>query len=188
MKLIIGLGNPGKKYENTWHNLGFMAVERIRQDFDLPKFKKSTKFKAEISTGEMKDEKIILAKPFTYMNNSGEAAIAIKNFYKIKIEDIIVIRDDVDLPLGAIRLLINSSSGGHNGVNSIITQLGTKEFVQIKIGIRTDETEKIGTLNFVLEKISRKKEKEVKKTIAKAVSASRRTIIESLQEAMNEFN
>ena len=119
MKLIIGLGNPGKQFNKTRHNIGFEVLDQARTDFDLPKFKLDKKLKAEIT----KNKNIILAKPQTYMNLSGEAVMAIKKYYKIKIEDIIVIHDDIDLPVGKIRISQGSSSGGNKGVQSIIKNL-----------------------------------------------------------------
>ena len=130
-KLIIGLGNPGKKYEHMRHNFGFMALDFLQKKMDAPKFKMNNKLNAEIS----KIDKIILAKPQTFMNSSGEAAQKILSFYKISPNEIIVIHDDLDLPFGAIKQSKDSGSAGHNGVQSIIDILGTKNFTRLRLGI-----------------------------------------------------
>lgn len=188
MKLIIGLGNPGKKYAGTWHNLGFSAVEELREVLDLPAFKKSAKFQADVSDGAYGQEKIILAEPLTYMNNSGNSVKAMANFYKIKPTDIVVIHDDIDLPLGKIRLATNSSAGGHNGVKSIIERLGTKNFNRVKIGIKTERLNKVDAADYVLEKIPSANRKTANEAIKKAVSALETAIVMGYERAMNEYN
>jgi PTH1 family peptidyl-tRNA hydrolase len=188
MKLVIGLGNPGDKYQNTWHNLGWLALDKIRQDNDFPAFKNNKKLRAEISEKKIGCDKIILAKPQTFMNNSGEAAVALVKYYKIKTEDIIIIHDDVDLPLGKIRIAIASASGGHNGVQSIIDHLNTKDFIRIKIGCRAARTEIIGTLDYVLKPIDQAGKPAVALAIQKAGEAATEIISASPETAMNKFN
>lgn len=167
MKLIIGLGNPGKEYQNTRHNIGFIIIDNILNTFNFPSFKEEKKFKAEISQGEINGEKIILAKPQTFMNLSGEAVQLIANFYKIKTPDIIVIQDDKDIDFLKIRIKKEASGdGGHNGIKSIQNCLNTKEICRFKIGIANELLEKIPTDKFVLgnfskeelEKLTEKKE------------------------------
>lgn len=143
MKLIIGLGNPGKQYEKTRHNAGFMAVDFLMDKIDLGSFKRQSKFKAEIAEGIIGGKKIIIAKPQTYMNNSGEAVQLLQSFYKIDPEDIIVVYDELDLPLGKIRVRDEGSSAGHNGIKSIIEKLGTDKFMRIRIGIKNEKAGKI---------------------------------------------
>ncbi len=135
MKLVVGLGNPGKKYENTRHNVGFLGVDEVFACFDFNEFKKSEKHSAEISEGRIGEEKVMLIKPQTFMNLSGRAVRSIMQFYKIPIEDVIVIYDDVKLPLGSLRIRPKGSAGGHNGMKSLIQELGTQEFVRVRIGI-----------------------------------------------------
>lgn len=152
MKLIIGLGNPGKQFQNTRHNIGFDALEFIRQYFKLPKFKLDKKLKSAIT----KNKNIILAKPQTFMNTSGQAVSAIKKYYKIKLSDIIVIRDDVDIPIGKIKSKKSSSGAGHKGIQSIIQHLKSNNFWQIKIGVANEMIRtKIPTEKFVLQKFSK---------------------------------
>jgi len=188
MKLIIGLGNPGAQYEKTWHNLGFMAVEKFRQELEFAPFKPAKKLRAEISLGNLGREKIILARPQTYMNNSGQAAAALAKYYKIPLKDIIVLHDDVDLPLGKIRIAADSSSGGHNGVKSLIEHLGIKDFVRLKIGCRTKKTGIVGTLDYVLEKIAKADSQAVNDILDKSSQAMQTLIRDGAAPAMNKFN
>lgn len=188
MKLIVGLGNPGEKYKTTWHNLGFLAIEKLAKEFDFGKFKLGKKLNAEIAVGKIGSEKIILAEPQTYMNNSGLAVQAVAQFYKIDPIDIIVVHDDIDLPLGKIRIAHDSSAGGHNGVKSIIEHLNTKEFVRIKIGSQTENTTKIGALDYVLERISKADRKLIDETIKKTTSVIKEVVEFGLEKSMNDFN
>lgn len=188
MKLIIGLGNPGKKYDGTWHNLGFAGLAELRVILDMPPLKKSDKFRADICIGTYGGERIILAGPSTYMNSSGESVLALAKFYKVKFSDITVIQDDIDLPLGKIRLAKDSSAGGHNGIKSIIEQLGSKDFNRIKIGIKTSKLEKIEAADYVLMKPD-KDDKVIVKTQAKNAALAAKDILESgLEKAMNNWN
>ena len=151
MRLIVGLGNPGEEYKKTRHNAGFLAVNEIANNFHFPT--SNSKFNAEISQATLNNEKIFLVKPQTFMNNSGEAIRAIADYYKINTEDIIIIHDDLDIPLGEYKISKNKNSGGHKGVQSIIDYLGTKDFTRIRIGIMI-ENKKTPTEKFVLEKFS----------------------------------
>lgn len=188
MKLIIGLGNPGLQYKKTWHNLGFLALDELANDFDFEKFKLNKKFNSETAMGKIGKTKIILAKPQTYMNNSGLAVAAILKYYKIDTADLIVIHDDIDLPLSKLRIAIDSSAGGHNGVKSIIDILKTKNFARIKIGVKTDKINKLGATAYVLEKIDSKNLKQVKIETKKAAMAAKDIIENSLTLAMNLYN
>jgi len=187
MKLIVGLGNPGKKYEKTWHNLGFMAVDKIAKDLKT-EFKEEKKFSAALAVVKFKNEKIILLKPQTFMNNSGVAILAIMNFYKIGVEDLIVIHDDIDLPLGKLRIVKDSSAGGNNGIKSIIELLKSKNFIRIKIGVATSDLKIIGSADYVLEKIKAENIKKANEEIAYAADAAICLIEKSTQEAMNLYN
>ncbi|OGY46802.1 MAG: aminoacyl-tRNA hydrolase [Candidatus Buchananbacteria bacterium RIFCSPHIGHO2_02_FULL_38_8] len=186
MKLIVGLGNPGKKNQDTWHNAGFLALDEFKKNKDWPDFKISKKFKAEISEGSEIEEKIVLAKPQTFMNNSGESVKALVKFYKIEPKDIWIIHDDIDLPLGKIRVSQNSSAAGHKGVQSIIDQLGTQEFIRFRIGIQPESRGQLPTEDYVLQKID--KPDTIKQTIENIVSAFELALMNGVSEAMNEFN
>lgn len=188
MKLIVGLGNPGKKYENTWHNIGFMAIDALAKFCVAPKSKKSGKFKAEISEAFLGEEKIILAKPLTFMNLSGEAVSALAGFYKLSPADIIVIHDDIDLPLGKIRIAFDSSAGGHNGIKSIIQSLKTQKFCRLKLGVAEKNLELMDAADYVLASIGKKAETTVKRQLEVATEAIIRIIKTSPEKAMNEYN
>ena len=157
MKLIVGLGNKGREYENTRHNMGFMLVDRYLQYKNITdKFKE--KFNAMYIETTINNEKVIFIKPMTYMNNSGIAVRAFVEFYKLNSEDILVISDDLDLDLGKFRLRRNGSSGGHNGLKSIISHLGTDNFKRLRIGISNDKDD---VINYVLSKFSKKELNEI---------------------------
>lgn len=157
MKLIVGLGNIGKEYKNTRHNMGFILVDRYLEYKNITdKFKE--KFNAMYVETTINNEKVIFIKPTTYMNNSGIAVRAFVDFYKLNSEDILVISDDLDLDLGKFRLRRNGSSGGHNGLKSIISHLGTDNFKRLRIGISNDKDD---VINYVLSKFSKKELNEI---------------------------
>lgn len=157
MKLVVGLGNPGKEYEHTRHNIGFDMMNVIKGVYGL-NFTYSKKFNAEESTGVVDGEKIIFVKPYSYMNLSGEVVRKYIDYYDIDVEDILVIQDDLDMQLGKIRILHSSSSGGHNGIKNIIASIGSKDFTRLKIGI--SKIKDIDTKDYVLGKFN-KEEKEI---------------------------
>jgi PTH1 family peptidyl-tRNA hydrolase len=158
MKLVIGLGNPGLKYKKTKHNVGFLALDLYAKKHKL-KFKKDNKFKGEW----LKDGNLLLLKPHTFMNLSGESVQAIMNFYDLDIVDILVVYDDLSLPLGKIRLREKGSAGGHNGVKSIIQHLKTQDFQRLKVGIDTNPL--IETKNYVLSKFDKKEWLTIEKSL-----------------------
>lgn len=165
MQIIIGLGNPGKKYELTRHNVGFMAVNDLARQLGL-KWKTNKKLNAEFAKGEG----VTLVKPLTYMNNSGQAVKSILKYYKIpkknELDEILtVIHDDIDISLGKYKFSIDSRSAGHKGVESIINNLKTKNFKRIRIGIRHPENSVILTEKFVLENFSEEEIKIITNTI-----------------------
>ncbi|MFH0805420.1 MAG: aminoacyl-tRNA hydrolase [Patescibacteria group bacterium] len=169
MELIIGLGNPGKKYEKTRHNLGFLVINELAEKMEMNNWKIKMQFNANIAQGNFKNEKIILAKPQTFMNNSGMAIKSIVDYYKIPNENIFIIHDDIDLLLGEIKVQKNRSSAGHKGVQSIINALGTKDFIRVRLGIKSiDQKTIIDTEKFVLQKFSKDEEKIVQEIIIRA--------------------
>lgn len=151
--IILGLGNIGKEYENTHHNIGFMALDKIATSNNL-EFKLEKKFNAFICEYIYKGEKHLLIKPTTYMNNSGIAIRQVMDYYKKDITELLVIYDDLDLPLGNIRIRKNGSAGGHNGVKSIISHLGTQNFNRVRVGIKKEKD--VDTIDYVLSKFSKK--------------------------------
>lgn len=162
-KLIIGLGNPGEEYETTRHNAGFLFVDYIikKHKFDKPALK--DKLLAEISEGKIEKTKIILAKPQTFMNKSGQSAVLIAKFYKIKPKDIIIAHDDSDLVFGATKNSFNRSSAGHRGVESIFKIFKTEEIWRARIGIQPSIKKHIPAMDLVLKKFTPKEQKELPK-------------------------
>lgn len=183
MCLIVGLGNPGNKYANTPHNIGFEVVNQLQENwrtvYNFSGWKLTQKFNSQISEGKINDKKIILAKPTTYMNGSGIAVKKLFDFYKTPYRDIIVIHDDADLPFGAIQESYGRGSAGHKGVESIITTLGTKNFTRIRIGIRPigKELAPKSLEKFVLEKFTVSEKKEMEKIQKEAVSRIEKSIL-----------
>lgn len=184
MKLIIGLGNPGKKYEKTRHNTGFMALDLLRADLNAPEFKLNEKFNAETAVAD----KLILAKPQTFMNESGKAVRALLDYYKIGIDDVMVIYDDLDLPLGTIRIGRFESSGGHKGIQSIIDYLKSSNFVRLRVGIKNDKTTKQPAEKFVLQKFGLLEKAKINNSLNKTVAAIKLALTEPLDKVMNQYN
>ena len=152
MKMIVGLGNPGREYENTRHNVGFMILDEYAKKNDISTFKR--KFNGLYTTFIHNNETYVLLKPQSYMNLSGTVIKKFASFYKIKPEDILVIHDDLDLPIGKIKIKYKGSSGGHNGIKNIIENLKTEEFPRFKVGIGKDEN--ISYIDYVIGKLSKK--------------------------------
>jgi PTH1 family peptidyl-tRNA hydrolase len=175
MLLIVGLGNPGEKYARTRHNFGFLALDELAKGLDVT-FREDKKFKSEVGECTWHDRKIILAKPQTFMNLSGEAVGALARFYKIEPKHIWVIADDLDLPLGKIRVRHNGESGGHHGLESIEQHLGNNDFCRIRMGIRGPETKQdhidrqIDTNIFVTSDFSEKERPFVEKAVHQAAA------------------
>ncbi|PIU09001.1 MAG: aminoacyl-tRNA hydrolase [Candidatus Moranbacteria bacterium CG08_land_8_20_14_0_20_34_16] len=164
LKIIIGLGNPGKKYKSNRHNVGFMLLDEIKKNYDFPDFKMEQKFDAQISfTQNSRLSKALLAKPQTFMNNSGKSVQALINFYKLSPEDILVIHDDIDIILGKYKLATDSSSAGHNGIQNIIDILGTKKFNRIRIGVagKNYDKKQLELCDFVLQNFEEKEMKTI---------------------------
>ena len=175
MKIIIGLGNPGKEYQKTRHNIGFLVLDELSTQFassDISSWENNKKFQAEVCGVSYNNEKIILVKPQTYMNESGAAVQQICHFYKATLRDIIVVHDDKDIPLGEIKVQVNRGSAGHNGIKSIIEYLGSQDFTRVRVGIRSDNEKKMqDTPKFVLGKFGLFERSAMKKSIDEAVRA-----------------
>jgi len=168
MKLIVGLGNPGVKYEKTRHNFGWRVVEQIREQLKLSDWHSEKKFRSLICQANLNRQKFILAKPETFMNNSGPAVKKIANYYRIPTEEILVVHDDIDLPLGQIKIQQSRGAAGHKGVQSIINHLGSKDFIRMRMGIEPAQAENIETEKFVLGKFTDQEEEIVQAAIQKA--------------------
>ncbi len=174
MKLIIALGNPGHEYELTRHNAGWMALDKLIAQEKLTG-KKSAKMQAETFDLKLGRTKAILAKPMTFMNNSGMAVRALVNFYRFLEKDIIVVHDDKDIPVGEIRIQTNRGAAGHNGIKSIIETLGTKDFTRVRIGVGPIEKEKIAIISdFVLNKFTKEEFKILQPALDNAIAEIKR--------------
>jgi len=154
MKLIVGLGNPGKQYEKTRHNIGFIVLDALHEklkDKNISEWSLSKKFNAKIAGGTIDGEKIFLAKPMTFMNDSGQAVQLIAKYYKIPVKDILIVHDDKDLELGKVKMQEDRGHAGHGGVRSILALLKTKSFARVRVGVGNEKKQsKMGTTNFVL--------------------------------------
>lgn len=173
MKLIIGLGNPGKKYHETKHNIGFMCLDEYATQKNYV-FKKDNKFQAEI----VKNGNVILLKPHTFMNLSGQSLRACMDYYNVDIEDVLVIYDDLDLPLGKLRLREKGSAGGHNGIKNIISHIGTQDFYRVRVGI--DSNKMIDTKDYVLGKFSKDEKIELETKI--------RVVVDVINDFINDLD
>lgn len=183
--LVIGLGNPGERYEKTRHNLGFMLVNLLAEQLGV-KFK-DQECRSLIAVGLIESTQVELAKPQTYMNLSGEAVACLLKSEFRSIQSMIVVVDDLALPLGKIRIRPKGSSGGHNGLRSIIAFLGTEQFIRLRIGIRP-EYEIEDTADFVLQNFSKSEVERVEKALQEGVQAIQTIIREGVEKAMANFN
>lgn len=185
MKLIVGLGNPGKAYKDTRHNVGFMFVDNVAKKLNL-KFSLDKAKKCEIVQTNIGLEKVIFIKPQTYMNLSGDSVIAVKNFYKIDVEDILVIYDDLDLETGKIRIRPNGSSGGHKGIQSIITNLGTQNIKRVRIGIDKVSSDK--TIDYVIGNFSKADREIIDISLEKGLDIINDFISIPFEQVMSRYN
>ncbi|MBP9751568.1 MAG: aminoacyl-tRNA hydrolase [Candidatus Moranbacteria bacterium] len=160
MKIIIGLGNPGKEYGETRHNAGFLFLDMLKDSWGFPEFVPEKKFAGLVSAGMKDDKKTLLVKPVTFMNHSGEAVVALANFFKLTPADITVVHDDLDLPFGTWKIAAGSGAAGHNGVTDIIERLGTKEFRRIRIGIGRPEGDR-DPADYVLSRFTPEEERKL---------------------------
>ncbi|MCM3570803.1 aminoacyl-tRNA hydrolase [Neobacillus mesonae] len=185
MKLIVGLGNPGKQYEHTRHNVGFDVVEELSTRLNIPL--SQSKLKGLYGMGAVSGQKVLLLKPLTYMNLSGESVRAVMDYYKVEIEDLLVIYDDLDLPVGKIRLRQKGSPGGHNGIKSIVAHLGTQEFNRIRIGIDHPDTG-ISVPDYVLGKFRADEQSFIEAAVKKSADACETWMDKPFLQVMNDFN
>ena len=190
VKLIIGLGNPGKKYELTRHNVGFMVIDKLAGSEEFSgvarAFRMREEYRALVNKGIVSGDKALLVKPQTYMNNSGQAVSGIMQNLSEPVGNLLVISDDYNLPFGAIRFRREGSSGGHKGLQSIIEQLGNNKFHRLRIGIGLPEG--VDPIGFVLERFTRAEEKDIKQILERAVEAVVFYIQNGIEESMNKYN
>ncbi|KIL52515.1 aminoacyl-tRNA hydrolase [Jeotgalibacillus soli] len=185
MKLIVGLGNPGKQYDGTKHNIGFKVIDELATRWNAPLMQ--SKFNGAFSAIHKNGEKVILLKPLTYMNLSGECIRPMMDYYNMEAEDLVVLYDDLDLPMGSIRLRKKGSAGGHNGIKSTIAHVGTAEFNRIRIGIsRPPQGTKV--VDYVLSRFSDEDCTMMETVVKKSADACESWLEKPFLEVMNEFN
>ena len=184
--LLVGLGNPGTEYAQTRHNVGFMAVDELVRRYSFDSFK--SKFKGQITTGTIDTNKVMLLKPETYMNLSGESVLRACTFYKIKPEDVIVFHDDMDLAVGKVKVKRGGSAGGHNGLKSIIQHLGTDQFPRIRVGVGEKPHPDYDLADWVLGKFVGEDKKAIDAAVKKAADAIECILKDGMDRGMNKFN
>ena len=183
MILIVGLGNPGKQYEKTRHNIGFDVIDYMANKYNIDVNRE--KFKGICGEGFIENKKVILLKPLTYMNLSGESIREFANFYKLEDEEIIVVYDDISLDIGRLRIREKGSAGGHNGIKSIIQNLGGDKFPRVKVGVGQP---KDNLVNHVLGKFSKEDREHIEKVIPVVSDAIVEIVKNDAKESMNKFN
>ncbi len=185
MKIIAGLGNPGSEYAKTKHNVGFMLVDALADKLGVTEWK--DKFDARIGEARIGTEKILLVKPQTYMNESGQAVGPLMNFYKTAIEDLIVVHDDMDIPAGTIRIRKKGSAGGHNGIKSVLAHVGDEHFARVRIGIGRP-LPGWTVVNHVLAPFTAEDEPKIRAAIDYLLPAVECIVTEDVDMAMNKYN
>jgi PTH1 family peptidyl-tRNA hydrolase len=183
-KLIVGLGNPGRKYAHNRHNVGFQCLDRLAQAHGLSFTQRRAK--ASLALGKIADVRVVLARPLTYMNHSGQAVRPLVSFYKLSIEDILVIHDDLDLPLGTTRLRPEGGSGGHKGMRSIIEALGSQAFPRLRVGIGRPPGN--DAVSYVLSDFTADEQITLESVYERVVAAVELFLRESIEAAMNAYN
>lgn len=185
MYLIVGLGNPESEYASTRHNMGFCTINKIAKEFNIEV--KKTKFNGLYGTGIINGEKVILLKPQTYMNSSGEAVVDFMDFFKIELENLIIIYDDIDVAPGQIKIRKKGSPGSHNGMKSVTNMLQSDEFVRIRIGIGKPQYSN-DMINYVIGHITKEEQEKLEPGIEKAKEAVIEALKNGIDIAMNKFN
>ncbi|HMP89177.1 MAG TPA: aminoacyl-tRNA hydrolase [Kiritimatiellia bacterium] len=186
MKLIVGLGNPGREYDSTPHNAGFEVIDRIAADAGI-RLKKSWRFPLESAEMNVAGTNVLLVKPRTFMNRSGDAVAPLMRKKGVAPADVLVLVDDVELPLGALRLRAKGSAGSHNGLKSLIERLGTTEFARLRIGVGPAPTGR-DMVSFVLGKYAPEVKDKVSETFGRAAEAVNVWVADGMDKAMNKFN
>lgn len=184
MYIIAGLGNPGRKYENTRHNMGFIAIDYLSEKHDIKVNK--IKHKALVGEGRISDQKVLLVKPQTYMNLSGESIREVMAYYKEEPENLIVIYDDIDIAAGTIRIRKKGSAGSHNGMKSVIHDLQSDQFPRIRIGIGNDK--RMDLKDFVIGGVSRSERELLEGAVKRAALSAECIVKKGIDKAMNEYN
>ena len=193
MKLVVGLGNPGRIYAQNRHNIGFRCINHLAKLYSIETNRRQCH--SQVGSGKIDDVKVVLARPVTFVNQSGEAVSCLVRSYDVTPNDLIVIHDDLDLPLGKLRIRPEGSAGGHKGMNSIISVLGSEDFPRIKVGIGrplkedgTAVTDEGGIVDYVLSDFTPREDDIIKAAIAQVAKAIQAILTEGITAAMNKFN
>lgn len=186
MKVVVGLGNPGSRYERTPHNIGFAVADELARRASA-EWKHSRRFRAELARGTLGGTEVLLVKPQTFMNLSGEAVAPVLRYHAAETGDIVVVMDDADLPEGRLRLRGAGGTGGHRGLESVVLSLGTGDFARVRVGIGRREGPS-GLVGHVLAPVTGAAQKQMNETVCRAADAVERLVGAGLQAAMNEFN
>ena len=187
MKVIAGLGNPGAEYANTPHSIGFEVVDAVARGIGAS-WKGSSSFKGELATGLLGGVKVLLVKPQTYMNLSGECVSPVLKYHNATIDDLLVVSDDINLPVGRLRIRKGGSAGGHNGLKSVIERAGSPDFVRLRLGVGLDPQDRANVIGHVLGKFSPEVRQAMDEVVAKAAEAVGAIENENLETAMNRYN
>ena len=185
-ELIVGLGNPEPKYDKTRHNIGFAAVDELAKIWQMP-LKENKRFQGLFSEGVVGGQKVRLLKPLTYMNRSGQSVRAVTDWYKVQPQSVLVIYDDMDLPVGRLRMRLSGSAGGHNGMKSIIAHLGGQDFPRLRIGIGKSNGDK-GTVSHVLGKFAPEEISTIEEILYVSLKAIELSLREGVEQSMNRYN
>ena len=187
MKVIAGLGNPGAEYANTPHSIGFEVVDAVAQGIGAS-WKGSSSFKGELAAGMLGGMKVLLVKPQTYMNLSGDCIAPVLKYHNSTIQDLLVVSDDIDLPVGRMRIRKGGGAGGHNGLKSVIERTGSQDFARLRIGVGRDPQSRSNVIGHVLGKFSQDDRKVMDEVVAEAAAAVGAIENENLETAMNRYN
>ena len=185
MKMMVGLGNPGNEYAGTRHNVGWMLVDALAEHLGINEWR--SREKGMVAEGRIGSEKILLVKPLTYMNNSGECVGPLMRWYKLEPEDIMAAHDDMDIPIGTIRIRKKGSAGGHNGINSLLSHIGSENFGRLRIGIGRPQPG-WSVINHVLAQFNDQEQEEIGDAIKQLIPAVECMVLEGPDMAMNKFN
>lgn len=185
MKMIVGLGNPGNEYAGTRHNVGWMLVDALAEHLGINEWR--SREKGMVAEGRIGSEKILLVKPLTYMNNSGECVGPLMRWYKLEPEDIMAAHDDMDIPIGTIRIRKKGSAGGHNGIKSLLSYIGSENFGRLRIGIGRPQPG-WSVINHVLAKFNDQEQEKIGDAIKQLIPAVECMVLEGPDMAMNKFN
>ena len=187
MKIVAGLGNPGAEYANTPHSIGFEVVDALARSLGV-QWRASSSFKGELASGTLGGVKVMLVKPATFMNLSGDCVAPVARYHNAAVEDLLVVSDDIYLPVGRVRVRVGGSAGGHNGLKSVIERVGSADFVRLRIGVGRDSRNRANVIGHVLGKFAPEDRRVMDEVVEEAVKAIGTIELEGAETAMNRYN